>query len=645
MADKYERMLELLLQQDDWVTATDLAEQLGVTTRSVRSYVAAAKSAAHPLAILTASTSGYRLNREAYAEFAALSRGRSVGSETPQARVHHLVRRLTEAPGGLDVHGLADGLFVSESTLETDLRKVKSLAEESGAVLSRRGATVELSGTESAKRRLLSRLLQGESTQGVLELDAIEAEFGIAGLGAFKTELIEALDGEGFFINEYGIDAVILHVAIAVDRVRRDQHLPPSSRPAAVAQTAPIAAALHRLIPDHFAVEVTDGDVDYLARLLTTRVIAPGADAGSAPTVDADDLATVRRIVDLVAEEYLVDFRDDAFIARLAIHLGNLVSRARENAHTRNPLTRSIKSSYPLIFDIAVFIASIVQRERSIQVDDDEISYIALHLGSHLERMSRREERVTGTIVCPSYYDLHAILRTRIERELGADLSIEFVVTRTDVDPRELTSDLVISTIPTAAVREGVVIVQPFLTDDDIDAIRAAISRVRRHRRRARITDELLEYFDRELFFAEAPGDDPESIIRALGEAMVASGAVGREYVEGAIERERMSSTAFTETLAMPHAMGLTAARTAIAVALCPTPVAWGDARVSVVALIAFSAEGRARFQPLFDQFVDVFASRRDVTELVRTSEGFEGFIAELAHLIERAVGVPLPYS
>ena len=34
MADKYERMLELLLQADDWVTATELAEQLGGTTRS-----------------------------------------------------------------------------------------------------------------------------------------------------------------------------------------------------------------------------------------------------------------------------------------------------------------------------------------------------------------------------------------------------------------------------------------------------------------------------------------------------------------------------------------------------------------------------------------------------------------------------------
>jgi len=636
MADKYERMLELLFQADDWVTATELAEQLGVTTRSVRSYVAAAKSAAHPRAIVAASTAGYRLNRDQYAEFLADSRERGSAGETPQDRVHHLIRRLTESHLGIDVHGLADSLYVSESTIEADLRKAKVLIDEAGATLERRGSTVRLTGSEGARRRLLSALVQSESTQGMLDLEQIETEFALAGLGSFKTELIEALDAAGFFINEYGIDAVILHVAIAVDRARRDQHLPDAEATTVPERHRPIVEILDRLTREQFDVALTVADTDYLARLLITRVIAPGNGPAGDTVVDSDDVATVRTIVELVLEEYVVDFRDEAFITRLAIHLGNLVARARENAHTRNPLTRSIKSSYPLIFDIAVYIASIVQKERGITVDDDEISYIALHLGSHLERVSRREERVSCTIVCPSYYDLHAILRTRVERELGSELSVEFVVTRTDVDPRELTSDLVISTIPTVALREGVVVVQPFLTDDDIDAIRAAVSRVRRQRRRARITDELLEYFDEALFFTPPPGDDPESIIRGLGAALVDAGIADDAYVAAALERERMSSTAFTETLAVPHAMGLTAERTAIAIALSPTPIAWGDARVSVIAFIAFSAEGRARFQPLFDQFVDVFAARRDVAELVRDATDFSSFIARLAQLLER---------
>jgi lichenan operon transcriptional antiterminator len=636
MGDKYQRMLDLLLHADDWVTAGELADQLGVTTRSVRSYVAAAKSAAHPLPLLAASTAGYRLDTDAYARFAETSRPRDQ-VDTPQGRAHHLVRRLAEAPGeGLDIHALAESLFISESTLDADLRKVKALAEECGAVVVRAGSNVRLTGTESATRRLLSRLLQNQSTRGVLDLETIESEFGVSGLGAFKTELIHALEADGFYVNDYGTDAVLLHTAIAVDRARHDQHLPDDAPGSPTAHDAPIVAALARLVPEHFDVVLTGPELDYLTRMLTTRVIAPGAGTSSPADVDPGDIETVRRIVSVVAEEYLIDFLDEAFITRLAIHLGNLVSRARENTSTRNPLTRSIKSSYPMIFDIAVFIASIIQRERNITVDDDEISYIALHLGSHLERAARQEELVTATIVCPSYYDLHAILRKRIESELGSDLQIEFVVTRTDVDPRELTSDLVLSTIPSPARREGFVAVQPFLTDDDIGAIRQAVSRVRRQRRRARITEQLLEYFEPALFFADPPGNEPEAVIRGMGAAMIRAGVVDEAYIEGVVARERLSSTAFTDTLAVPHAMGLSADRTAIAIALCPTPLGWGDARVHVVALMAFSATGRARFQPLFDQFIDVFSSRREVTDLVRDARDFDSFITELAKLIER---------
>lgn len=636
MADKYERMLELLAQTDDWVTASELADDLGVTTRSVRSYVAAAKTAAQPLPIVIASTSGYRLNREAYGEFLDRARTRGDIAGTPQERVHHLVRRLTELDDGIDVFALADTLFVSESTLEADLRKVKTIADTAGASLERAGSRVRLIGTEGSRRRLLSSLLQAESSRGVIDLDALENEFGLTALGAFKAELMQALEADGFFVNEYGVDAVLLHIAIAVDRARRDQHLSDANVHPDPQHVA-VVDVLRRLTHEHYGVELNAADLEYLARLLVTRVVAPGNRAAETPAIDPDDRDTVDRIVTQVLDEYSVDFRDDAFMTRFAIHLGNLVARARDNARSRNPLTRSIKSSYPLIFDIAVFIASIVQRERDITVDDDEISYIALHLGSHLERASRREQRVTCSIVCPSYYDLHQILRKKVEEELGDQLTIEYVVTRSDVDPRDLASELVITTVPTGAVREGVVVVQPFLTDDDIDAIRKAASRARRQRRRAGIADELLEYFDERLFFATPPGDDPESIIRGLGAALVEVGAADEAYVEGALERERMSSTAFTETLAVPHAMGLTANRTAIALALCPNPVTWGDARVSVVAFIAFSADGRARFQPLFDQFVNVFAARRDVAGLARDSGDFAGFIAHLARLIDES--------
>jgi lichenan operon transcriptional antiterminator len=97
-----------------------------------------------------------------------------------------------------------------------------------------------------------------------------------------------------------------------------------------------------------------------------------------------------------------------------------------------------------------------------------------------------------------------------------------------------------------------------------------------------------------------------------------------------------MSSTAFTDTIAVPHAMVMSATRTSIAIVVNETPMAWGENRVNVIALIAFSASGRQSFQTVFDQFVEVFADRVEVAELIKRSVDFSAFIEELVHLIDK---------
>ena len=85
--------------------------------------------------------------------------------------------------------------------------------------------------------------------------------------------------------------------------------------------------------------------------------------------------------------------------------------------------------------------------------------------------MSRREERLSCVIVCPNYYDLAHMLRLRVERSLGTEVEVRSLITRSDVDWDRLTADLVITTIDERPASEDVVVVQPFLTDHDVDAV------------------------------------------------------------------------------------------------------------------------------------------------------------------------------
>jgi lichenan operon transcriptional antiterminator len=311
------------------------------------------------------------------------------------------------------------------------------------------------------------------------------------------------------------------------------------------------------------------------------------------------------------------------------------VARAHENSYSRNPLTRSIKSSYPMIYELAVYIASRLQAAEDIVVNDDEIAYIAMHVGAHLEQQSRRRDAVTCAVVCPNYYDMHILLRERLESALGDELDVTSVITSTDADWETIDADLVLTTIDPHGRRDNAVVVQPFLTETDIEHTRQAIARIRRQRRRARIKNDLLEYFDESLFQRNLYARDPVAMIRTLGDRMIAAGAIDQEYVDRTIEREHMSSTAFTDSLAVPHAMTMSAQRSAIAIVVNDTAMDWGDARVNVIAFVAFDAAGRASFQTVFDQFVEVFSDREAVLQLIRRADTFTTFIDELVRIID----------
>ncbi len=622
-------MLDILSRRAAWVTAAELAGDLGVTTRSIRSYAAALGD------IVESGASGYRVRPEAYAAYlAGASSVDSAGS--PQERLVFLVRRLLDEPEGIDVYETAESLFVSESTLESDLTRMRGLLADTELALERHGATVQLAGPEIARRKLLSRLFRDEMRQGVIDVARIQEAFSSSGLSGFKSDLVEMLDARGFFVNEYGINDVLLHMAVALDRVSKNRVLPAVADPEVSETIRSLTEDLGGLVRRHFDVELDLTELRYLAILLRTRVIAPGAGADTvAEFVSEEDLQTVRGIVARASTEYLVDLRDEDFIVRLTLHVQNLVARAHEKTYSRNPLTRSIKSSYPMIYELAVYIASRLRAAEGIEVNDDEIAYIAMHVGAYLEQQSRRKDAVTCAVVCPNYYDLHILLRDRLESALGDELEVTSVITSTDVDWDAIEAGLVLTTLEPRVPHENTVVVQPFLTEADIAAIRQAAARIRRQRRRARIKNDLLEYFDERLFLRDFYARDPIAMIRALGERMIAVGAIDQDYVDQSIERERMSSTAFTDSLAVPHAMTMTAHRTAIAIVVNDTPMDWGDARVNVIAFIAFDAGGRASFQTVFDQFVEVFSDREAVLGLIRRTDGFSSFIDELVRIID----------
>jgi lichenan operon transcriptional antiterminator len=639
---RQDRVLGILIRRGDWVTAATLADQLGVTPRSVRSYVTAVNARVAGTEAVESGPAGYRATPAAPA---VLRAGADADPGTPRERLHAVVRALLDSPDGIDVHDTASRMHVSSATLEADLGRVRALINGTELALERAGSRVRLTGSELAQRRFVSRLAHDEMDEGAFDLEALRrAADAMAipseALGAFKSDLAARLGELGYFVNEFAAADVVLHIAIAADRVAQGRALEAVHGEPEPAR-ARFADMVGELTSRHFGVELGQGDRLHLAALVLTRVVVPGSREEPAVAPDPQIASAVRTAVERAAESYLVDIAHDDFVERLALHVQNLVHRAREQAWSRNPLTRTLKSAYPMIFDVAVSIASELSVTLGVPIHDDEIAYIAMHVGGRLERSRRAETMLTATIVCPGYYELHELLRSSVDRSLGRSIEVIGVETRVDPDWSAIHSDLVLTTIEPPVRTEGtpsdrIVRIQPFLTDADVERVAAAAGRVRRSRRLGRLREELARYFSPGAFVRGLdPSRGAEGTIRDLGALLVAQGVIGEDYVESAIERERLSSTAFTETLAVPHALKMTATRTAIAVGIAEQPVPWGDARVHVVALVAFSESDRPAFQTVFEQLVEVFGEPESAQRLIRRGIDLSSFLDELAAVID----------
>ena len=634
---RQDRVIALLARDGEWVTAATLADALGVTPRSIRSYVNAINARLADVEPIASGPFGYRIDPTTVGSLAHAAPDAS----TPRDRLHALVRTLLDADDGLDAHATAAALFVSDATLEGDLARVRALLSGGDLTLERSGTRLRLRGPEEAQRRLLSRLVHDEMEAGALDSPVLRRSLAAEYvdpdlLAAFKDDLVGELAAHGFYINEYAITDVLLHVAIAVDRTRRRRVIADAAD-AGGGDASGIADIVGRLAERRFDVELGLADRRHLATLLMTRVVAP-AEEGSdqRELLEPDVESAVRDAVARAVEEFGVDLDHEDFVLRLALHVQNLLHRSRVGAWSRNPLTRSIKSSYPMIFEVAVFLAVQLQERLALELHDDELAYIAMHIGGRLERSRRADAIVTATIVCPGYYELHELLRSSVDRSLGRSIEVVTVDTRADPDWSAITTDLVLSTIAPPAASDRIVRVQPFLTEGDVERVGTAAARVRRGRRLARLRGELEQYFDAAAFVRGLdPAESEETVIRRLGAPLIEAGVIDEDYIDRTIERERLSSTAFTDALAVPHALTMTAARTAISIAVSEQSVPWGDSRVQVVALVAFSEGDRAAFQTVFEQLVEVFSERESVQRILRRGTDFPAFLDELVAVID----------
>ncbi len=646
--NKEQELVRLLRTSPKPLTARTLSERLGVSVRTVKSYVKRVNESG--TARIESSQNGYRIlagdDETAPTRATGGTEGAAApGSDVPQnnlERAAYVVKRLYQESGELNVFDLCEELYISISTMKTVLSILRRKLKPFDLRLVQSENRIHIEGPEKSKRQLLSEMLYQESTSNFLDLETIQRTFPDLDAAYISAVARDVLSEHHCFVNDYSLVNIVLHTAISIDRIRAKHSVEEEAgqggaSPADDTELA-MAREVAQRLQDRFEIQFPAREIDGLALLISTRAIRLDYRQATKENIERyvgpECLALVNDIIEDLEGYYGIDLTDPNFYVRFALHLKNLLARARNGEHARNPLTQQIRSSCPLIYDTAVAEAALISRKTGLTIAEDEIGYIAFHLGSTIETQKQLTDKVRVALYCPSYYQIVEHIARFIDRNFEDEVLVTDVVTTEDELDCVQDNELLVSTAPVSRYSATPVLtISPFPTDADRKEIARVVDRIRTERNRAKIAANLREFIKPDLFVTDAAIKTREEAVHRLASLLEEHGFVSGSFESEILHREELSSTAFSR-FAIPHTVRMNASRSAIAVLSTPGEIDWGGARVSLVFMLAFNKNDSDSFYEVFDPLVTMLSDPDKIARLVGIVD-YDAFIERICTLTD----------
>lgn len=642
MKQKLEELIKLLIESQPR-TSSQLSESLNVSVRTVKNYVKEIHEEFPNL--LMSSNQGYSLNIHQ-----AMSLFNNSSEHIPQTSnervlyiinklIHHNIGKKDKINHSIDLYDLCDEMFISMSTLKLELNKVKRKLKKYDLELETKGDTIKCIGLEKNKRKLLSSILYKESNVNFVNIDSLQKAFTDIDIHYIRNTVLQIFEKYHYFVNDYSLINLVLHITIAVDRIRNNNinKTKVDTLPAVRLHEYEMSKELAKRLENKFNIQYSDAEIYEMTLLIISRatnIDYQSIDASNLEQfVGEDCLNLVKELINDINAYYYIDLSEQEFLIRFALHIKNLLVRSRNNYFSKNPLTESIKMSCPLIYDVAVNLARTIKNKTNISINDDEIAYITFHLGSALETQKNLTSKVKAVLYCPNYYGINSRITDALYKDFENDLLITNILTDESQLDKVTDIDLVITTIPLSTlINTPTALINIILNSRDISSLRNKISEIQTQKRKKEFEKHLRELLIPELFEKKNNLNTHEKCIHYMVKKLIKFEYVYPKFENEVLEREKMSSTAFGN-FAIPHAMKMHANKTGLNIIISEKPILWNNHPVSLVIMMCFNKNERYIFNEIYDP-ITMILSEPDNVKKVLNSKNYEDFIQIMVSLL-----------
>lgn len=628
MNARQEKIIELLRESGGWMKGKDIALVMGVSTRTIRNDVETINASLTGAAIESSFQLGYHLKTQE----APVSRAKSVIPQTPEERRSFILKQLLRHRD-ININDLPEKVCVSLFTIESDLRVIRQwLADSSYLRLESGRNRIRLVGEEAAKRRLYKFLLSQEVEENFLNMDTLNELYPDFDLTEIRDLLAECEKRHGIEIRETAQSMVLMHVGIALTRVL---NFNPMERVEALKdlQETPQYQAAREFwdkIALRFQVTAPEPEISQLALLFMGKGSGNYYKADTIPVngkeISLEDLTTA--MLEEVRKLYGVDLTTDSKLQEgLSLHLRGLLQRLRDRTQVDNVYLEELRWRFPLIYDMGVTASRKLHEILGIQLDPNEIGFLALHLGAAYT-IHRKPSKYRAVVVFPSDQALATVVIEKIRRQFQDRMDVVAVLDAYEKKRVEdLNPDLILTTLPLDhGLNVPTVQLSVFYSQENESQIFQQLNRLDKNRQKDIFQHRIRELIKPEYFLETLDASDSEDVIRKMCQPLVKAGCIPPEYADAVLEREGYAPTSFAAGFALPHALNVTIRESAISVAHLDHPLQWGDHSVDFVLLLAIREEDRELLGIFFDWWIQIISDPLRFG-LLKEKNGYAAFV------------------
>lgn len=529
----------------------------------------------------------------------------------------------------ITLDNLADKVFVTTNTLKNYIKSLNPIFSKYNLeIINKSNLGVKIIGNEDDKRKFLIETILYDNFQNYITTFSKEEYmlFKDIDLDKLKNIVYKKLKKVNIKISDYNFKNLIIHFALMVSRVKNEYYINNSFNIKINDSYKSFIDEISNELEKTFNIIMSDGEKHYIYLHLIAN-----SHIDNLINNDIKIKEIVSELLNTIYIDYNFDLKNDEILLNdLFVHFKSILNTKYLELNKRNPLLNTIKSNFPLAFDIALSSVTKIFKNLPYMLTEDEIGYISLHIGAGLERCFSGSIKVKNIIlICGSGQATSRMLEARLNIFFKDKINIisrmsynDFInFPKTDL----LNIDFIISTIPITLKDIPIVVVNFALKNEDIEKISKLLTQISSNK-----TKNSIKFFDKDLFLHLDMSISKNDLLNKMFDLMKKNNIIDDEYISSVLYRESLSKTNMNDIFALPHPIKLCSMQTKVAVAILDKPVLWNDkSSVQIVFLLAIKQGEQQNIEHLYDIFIEI-VNNHNLQQQILESYNYEQFIESL---------------